>query len=594
MRLIGFEVLGYAGLDQQFVPLQPGLNVVSGKNNSGKSSLLLAAAVLTPDHEALQYARPNSSQFRVIAQLEKDDPGFEYKDPGQSPLSNEGTSVAFCYTMRASGKPQFTRVEVLDRPEITDAWIESAPNPTNSPSLDPRTVYSFNSQGRRVHSWEVRNSLSHQYPFLKIFENACYIRPHRVSMRFNEARQQTDLASDGTTLANYLHNLRGNNSKMFRKIEDELRSMFPEFDEILTNMEDRNVSVSMRHTDGQEIPLSLCGTGVEQSIVLLSSLFDSRVGELILLDEPQSFLHPTIERRLADLCATSTDKIVLAATHSPVILNSVTPDRVTHVKRPGLGFSSYLSEHRGSDIASILHSLGYRNSDFLFHDRLLFLEGKSDPLIFKSLALQANPDTQGFLASTGMPVLEGTREVTDFEDLQLALIREEHMLREIGRITIPHAYLFDRDRAKYEERLNQTRPSGNHIRYLFLHRREIENYLLNAEAVAPAIEKELISADVDRRVTSDEVGNRINQLLTTDASDERTFKKLFPDGRKGLPLHEVKGSTLLDILYGDYLLKYDKVKSGALIAEFITLGSDAKAEINATLSELIKALEEAG
>lgn len=46
MKFLGVELRRYACFDQQFVRLQPGLNFLVGRNNSGKTAVLRALPLL--------------------------------------------------------------------------------------------------------------------------------------------------------------------------------------------------------------------------------------------------------------------------------------------------------------------------------------------------------------------------------------------------------------------------------------------------------------------------------------------------------------------------------------------------------------------
>ena len=46
MKLVGIEIRDYACFERQFIPIRSGLNLLVGKNNAGKTSLLKAIAGL--------------------------------------------------------------------------------------------------------------------------------------------------------------------------------------------------------------------------------------------------------------------------------------------------------------------------------------------------------------------------------------------------------------------------------------------------------------------------------------------------------------------------------------------------------------------
>jgi predicted ATPase len=46
MKLLGLEFLGVAGYKRQFVSFKDGINLITGRNNVGKSALLRSSTVL--------------------------------------------------------------------------------------------------------------------------------------------------------------------------------------------------------------------------------------------------------------------------------------------------------------------------------------------------------------------------------------------------------------------------------------------------------------------------------------------------------------------------------------------------------------------
>jgi predicted ATPase len=64
--------------------------------------------------------------------------------------------------------------------------------------------------------------------------------------------------------------------------------------------------------------LSGGGDGVISTFVIVAALFDSTAGDVIAIDEPELSLHPTIQRRLANTISRfSSDRQIVISTHSP-------------------------------------------------------------------------------------------------------------------------------------------------------------------------------------------------------------------------------------------------------------------------------------
>jgi len=250
------------------------------------------------------------------------------------------------------------------------------------------------------------------------------------------------------------------------------------------------------------------------------------------------------------------------ATHSSVFINGVTPDRITHLQPLGTPYEAYTPTTATS---GILHDLGYQNSDALFFDQLVVLEGPSDTDVLPTL-LRLDGRIQGrTLQNTGFLSIEGINDSA--REIQTKILRFERLLGALGRARMPRQYLLDGDREPNDAVLLQgTRsPATNEpVNVQFLRRVEIENYLLISDAIASAISEEATLASVVVNADSAAVQVKLAELLASD--DE----KLFPKGKGAAPIEKVKASRLLEKLYAHFgNLRYDKNRSGQVIARKI-------------------------
>src|SRR6266436_4115778 len=85
MRLLGVEIRDYARFDRCFVPLDTGIRLLVGKNNSGKTSLLRALSALT----ALPFEKPSQFAPEVARYARK-----------QLPLPTYEMDILFAYEVR--------------------------------------------------------------------------------------------------------------------------------------------------------------------------------------------------------------------------------------------------------------------------------------------------------------------------------------------------------------------------------------------------------------------------------------------------------------------------------------------------------------
>jgi hypothetical protein len=151
---------------------------------------------------------------------------------------------------------------------------------------------------------------------------------------------------------------------------------------------------------------------------------------------------------------------------------------------------------------------------------LIIVEGISDHLALEVILKRLGKTSMFLIDSTGFPLMHGVpgagkagSKKKNVKALQTSIIRCEEFLQEISRSRIPRVYLFDGDFDKHERQQLEATNSGA-LKVRFLKRYELENYLIEPEAVAHVLTEELRIEDKTRSVVSAaEVGARIDEEL---------------------------------------------------------------------------------
>jgi len=598
LKFIGVELSSFACFERQFVPLQPGLNLLVGKNNSGKSAILNALPLLRNAFQSDQpstqvalgpYVRGEGPQahcdFAVFFELETGDQSIF--DPAQPfdwigfVLKRRPVLVNRFRIWRESPIFAFRGTDAL-----VPGWPGALPvvevgkqgvnslhyNPPANLAAGPTTVAPHSRRGTMSSPGGVvapDGMLGYQQaatsPWLQAFgtlRRLRFVRPQRIVTDRSALATTNALAPDGSDLANYLQTLQANRRQEFLAIEEFIVGSFPEFERVNPVSENNQATIKLtRCGSDEDIPLAYCGTGVAQLLVLAAHIAASRPNEFLLMDEPHSYLHPAAERALLQFFEKFADRYFVVATHSAVLMNGITSDRVTHLQSPGTAYDS--SHSVGS--SKVLHDLGYRNSDVLFFDRLIIVEGPSDSAILRRLLELSGKVPNDLLQNTGFISIDGIDESA--RDIQTKILHFEKLLEALGRAKMPRQYLLDGDRKPDDITLlegTKNLTTDEPVNIKFLQRAEIENYLLVPEAIVPAIVEEASLAGVSVDCNPGKVRARLDELLTSQDV------KLFPHGNPGSVEH-VKASKLLEKLYehfGD--LRYDKNRSGLVIAKNLT------------------------
>jgi energy-coupling factor transporter ATP-binding protein EcfA2 len=594
VKFLGVELAGFACFERQFVRLQPGINLLVGRNNSGKTSVL---RVLTLLRSALKEF-PASTDVDVLPYAQKLNPHrhfdltlvFEFEKTDQPPfdrssafdwgdfINQQKPVAAVSLRLWGSGVLGFRGAEMwlpsgsYPLIEVTSGGLSSIsyfpPQVPNGPPAGPaphlRSGLTAAAQSQQPDGLPAYLGIgSPLTQALNQLRNVRFVTPHRVVADRLPLSTASALATNAADLAPYLQTLHNNRRRKFQEIEEFVTSSFPEFDRVDPASEGNHATLKLvRKGTDEGLPLAYCGTGVEQILALAAVITDSRPNEIILMDEPHSFLHPAAERALLTFLEKFPDRYFVIATHSSVFINGVTPDRITHLQSPG---TPYQPSAPTAATSAILHDLGYRNSDALFFDQLVIVEGPTDADVLPILLRLDGLVPNGVLQNTGFPSIDGINDSA--REIQTKILRFEKLLGALGRAKMPRLYLLDGDRKPEDVTLlrgTRSPVTGEPIKVKFLHRTEIENYLLIAGAIASALSEEAQLANMESDADTADVQRKLDELLASDDD------KLFPNGKGTSPIEKVKGSRLLERLYIDFgNLRYDKSRSGKVIARNI-------------------------
>ena len=384
------------------------------------------------------------------------------------------------------------------------------------------------------------------------------------------------LAPNAANLPTALHQLQSNNPSRYRVFNQLVAAILPDVRQVTVATTPRNtVEVQVWPVDPDTertdltVPLAESGTGISQVLAILYVTLTSEHPQPIIIDEPQSFLHPAAIQKLFDVLRRESRRRhqYIVTTHSPAVVTAAQPLTVLLVRK-----QDAVSQVEQIDIEDVdalrqfLAEIGARLADVFGAERILWVEGATEERCFP-LVLAALVDKP----SLGTVIL-GVHETGEFERRQARAAFDIYRRLSHGRGLLPPAvgFIFDREGRNERERNDLVRESRGSAH--FLPRRMYENYLLNPEAiaaVAAACIEEVVAEPVDPVTTE-----RVIAWLAEYYRDQENLGRAPGERLRQTDewLSEAHGAKLLSALFRDFSqsqVLYEKVAHGEALTKWI-------------------------
>lgn len=140
--------------------------------------------------------------------------------------------------------------------------------------------------------------------------------------------------------------------------------------------------------DGKTLPIESLGTGIHE-VIILASAATTLKNSIVCLEEPELHLHPRLQKRLINYLSENTDNQYFISTHSAHLLDC-SKASVSHISMDD-GESNISFAYSSEEKADICHDLGYKASDLLQTNAIIWVEGPSDRIYLNSWINQMDP-----------------------------------------------------------------------------------------------------------------------------------------------------------------------------------------------------------
>jgi len=331
------------------------------------------------------------------------------------------------------------------------------------------------------------------------------------------SREGTDRADDysGLGIINRLARLQ-NPSYREQNLKDSF-STINNFVRIVTGNQSATLEIPhdrseiLVHMDGKVLPLPSLGTGIHEVIILASAATTLR-NQIVCIEEPELHMHPELQKKLIDYLDKETTNQYFITTHSASILDKPNASIFHVAMNEGVSIVTPVSSP--TQRFSVCVDLGYRASDLVQANCIIWVEGPSDRIYLK-----------WWINSLDPTLIEGVHYSIMFYGGRLLShltandpeVEEFISLRRLNRnISI----IMDSDRKKKQKDINETKKrvqsefeAGSGVAWITAGR-EIESYI--DRNILEAVAKEL-HPSIDSIPCRTKYDDPLNGLTKTNA-----------------------------------------------------------------------------
>ncbi len=456
MSITSVKFKNFKALRDYSISLQR-MNVLVGPNNSGKSTILSAFRVL---EQALRRARSRTA----------------------SPVRTHSGTVSMGHNLPESTIP-ISLENVHSDYGDSDSIIEVRY------SRDNKICLLFPADGGVTMYWETaKRAPASPSAFRRAFPDVVQTIPVLGPVEQNEpiVGDDTVRRAAGTPRASrHFRNYWRKNPKGFdefqRLVERTWSGMSIRKPERPHVLEDRLVMFVSENRIARE--LYWAGLGFQVWCQLLTHISRCSESDVLVVDEPEVYLHPEVQRQLLGILRDVRPDIILA-THSVEILSEADPSEILLVDK------SRQSARRLRDVEGVQQALDNIGSiqnitltELARNRRLVFVEGLHDYKILRRFAKLLR--FTELAAGSGITALESGGFGSWFKVEALAWGFRDTLGSELSV-----AAIYDRDYRCYEETTSLKMRLEKEIVFAHFHRRkEVENYLLEPQVLERAARK---------------------------------------------------------------------------------------------------------
>ena len=360
------KVKNYKGIrDINLIGLGGCVNILAGRNNSGKSSILEAINDSTKRSIGLSFQESNIEELWNL---------YKPLITTSRPSSDQILNTLRQFLKEYEGECLFK--------EYTADYVNK-----------------FNAIFTHLYRENYGNNYQFDRLLTKVFMEyeegflPCLINPKRKIDFGDKIDTAAGLSMDGGNLLNHLFYLK--NQVPYSKAYGNFTEIFNKFKKVTGGCEfnicpDRgnHIRLQFKMVNHDEwLDASNCGLGIRE-ILLVVAFVVSPDYNFVQIEEPENHLHPEYQRELLRLISSSKNKQFLISTHSNIFLDTSYVDKVFLVR-----CDDQVHIQETTTRVKVLNELGYSSADNLVSDLVILTEGPKDfPVIEEFLRMMGVVD----------------------------------------------------------------------------------------------------------------------------------------------------------------------------------------------------------
>lgn len=255
--------------------------------------------------------------------------------------------------------------------------------------------------------------------YRELFQNSMYVGSFRTTT-FQTSADYFDVKIGQSFIQAWDEWSTGSNlehKKKIAQLKEELRELFgfKKFD-IYSNQNNTNLNIE---TDDGFFTLDELGGGISHFILVLGNAL-IRQPSFILIDEPESALHPKMQEVFVRTLAFKARYGLIASSHSIGLARSVGSDRIYSLSKDQSGrlsLTPYGDFYKPS-IVQAIHELGYSQFVELGGNNILLVEGVTDIKCFKEILRKYGIDQDFIVLDLGGAAKIGKSRFDELNELK--------------------------------------------------------------------------------------------------------------------------------------------------------------------------------